>query len=544
MAMPVGFLGQQGVPMNGYVMCFMPMPVNYWVPEGGATDFRHAGALAEVGASQIDNTFEARRKQMVDLALRNADSVTPFASSPAPKLSKAKLRKARNQVDQVLEFLQGGPVAPGPTEEDELKKAAAARPQIGEKNNSRRHFTRMNALRLEAPESWSPARVGHSRQGPSIAATALEQDLSMLRAEDFPMLGADAALPKKCTNDSSSSSTRGSSSSSSEDLGKGAKESVKMSTDTAWGQGATDRPRAAQSNQEMRRCLQGLLNRVCPENVRALAMKIKTETQITSAAELEVVIELIFKRALEEPHYCETFADLVWHLRGSLPTFVADGRKVTLQLALLRFCQEEFESNTLAPVQARDADGDLDGKRDNRTDKQTRRCLSNMRFIGNLFLRELLPVKVISTIMEDFVRHSGDEIPQEYVIECLCELLSTVGYTLESVPVGSAALSPVCELLQDLHNRKLSAGEGIYSRRVHFKIQDVLEIRAAGWTRRILKSEAKMKEEVRQQQARDFPELKCSGDQVAGRCVTGEETIVVGQRPAYLALASARRARA
>ena len=58
--------------------------------------------------------------------------------------------------------------------------------------------------------------------------------------------------------------------------------------------------------------------------------------------------------------------------------------------------------------------------------------LANMKFIGNLFLRQLLAVKVIGQVVHDLVGiKEGNALPEEHMIECVCELLQAIGFTLD-----------------------------------------------------------------------------------------------------------------
>merc|ERR1719163_1012726 len=65
-------------------------------------------------------------------------------------------------------------------------------------------------------------------------------------------------------------------------------------------------------------------------------------------------------------------------------------------------------------------------------------------------------------------------------------------------------------------------GKQVYSKRIQFAIQDVLDTRQAGWTKKVFKTAAKTKEEVRLDMQR------------SGKDETGAEFVVAGLRPAYL----------
>lgn len=60
--------------------------------------------------------------------------------------------------------------------------------------------------------------------------------------------------------------------------------------------------------------------------------------------------------------------------------------------------------------------------------KKKTRVLGNMRFIGELFLRRALSPNVLNDVVHALVFSSkGDAFPDEHFIECLTELLTTIG---------------------------------------------------------------------------------------------------------------------
>jgi hypothetical protein len=276
---------------------------------------------------------------------------------------------------------------------------------------------------------------------------------------------------------------------------------------------------------ELKRCVQSNLNKICPENVSTIAEKITKEANVQNVAELKSVIGLIFKKALAEPHYCETYADMVYHLKAEMPEFPSEsGKPVTFKATLLNVCQDEFESmpRTLADEKTDEAGLDL-GEIEFRKNLRKKRFLANMKFIGHLFLRQLLVTKVIAGIMQDLLNCDTAALPDEPIVECVCELVSAIGYTLDENPIGKASLQQVCGRLLDLKKSTREDGKQFYSKRIQFAIQDLLDIRQAGWAKKVFKTAAKTKEEVRLDMQRS-----------AGKDETGAEFVVAGQRPAYL----------
>jgi hypothetical protein len=277
--------------------------------------------------------------------------------------------------------------------------------------------------------------------------------------------------------------------------------------------------------QQLQRDVNSLLNKVCPESVTVITQRV-AGIEIKSAEELQVVIGLIFKKALAEPHYCETYADMVLALKQCMPEFPSPtgNKPITFKAALLNTTQSEFEAlSQILTITAEESNGLQADEIDTLRKKRRDRARGNMRFIGQLFLRALLGSRIIESIIKDLVKcEDPDLTPEEAIVECVCELLQNTGYTLEcSGEAGKASLSKVCD--------KLCAIKGKYSKRIQFGIQDVLDIRGAGWKKKSFKASAKTKGEIRREQEQDLWAAACGRDmqraevQIAGarRVVTG-----------------------
>merc|ERR1712050_524604 len=97
--------------------------------------------------------------------------------------------------------------------------------------------------------------------------------------------------------------------------------------------------------------------------------------------------------------------------------------------------------------------------------KSKDRALANMKFIGNLYLRSLLAAKVISGVVHDLLT-SDENVPEEHKVECAIELLTNVGYTLESSHQGEALMQRFSARLTDLKNASGPNGRPALSKRV------------------------------------------------------------------------------
>jgi len=98
--------------------------------------------------------------------------------------------------------------------------------------------------------------------------------------------------------------------------------------------------------QEMiERQVRSLLNKIAPDNLQQIVEKM-ADIQLSKHHELEYVINLIYSKALDEDHYCETYADMIFALKNRYPEFAGEegGKKNSFTRDLLNICQSEFEN--------------------------------------------------------------------------------------------------------------------------------------------------------------------------------------------------------
>jgi len=290
--------------------------------------------------------------------------------------------------------------------------------------------------------------------------------------------------------------------------------------------------------EELQRAIQSHLNKICPDNISTITSKIAM-IRPNSAQELEVIAQLIFEKAVVEPHYCPTYAELIFNLCSAFSEFLSnDGSKsITFRSSIIDICQNEYEHVLASTMRcgrternAASDDGDDEFKLASTQKKG--RMLANMTLIGHLFLRQMLPARIISSMLQELVLGNGEEensTPEEHSIECACVLLMSTGCTLDSKSSGRKSIQLVCDRMWELSSHTASKGKEVYSKRVRFVIQDVLDTRLAGWTKKSFKSIAKTKDEVRQDQKQ---ELNAKVKRGAPPMV---EQVVAGQRPVGVA---------
>jgi len=285
--------------------------------------------------------------------------------------------------------------------------------------------------------------------------------------------------------------------------------------------------------EELERRVKSLLNKICPDNLGVIVDRL-AQIELYKAEELDFVIRVIFGKALAEPHYCETYADMVFALKSryaEFPPEIEGEKPVTFTRVLLNTCQNEFENlpTTFEATAEETANHDgqalvLEMKR--RKDKM----LANMKFIGHLFLRQLLAVKVIGQVVHDLIGiKEGGGLPEEHMIECVCELLQAIGYTLDDTPHGENLMNSFAARLRDLSKHPGADGKAIFSKRICFQIENLLDLRKNRWQKKLFKELAKTKDDVRKDAIKEANKAARGG---------GQEilftTQVVGARPAYI----------
>ncbi|KAL8272381.1 hypothetical protein Esti_003671 [Eimeria stiedai] len=263
--------------------------------------------------------------------------------------------------------------------------------------------------------------------------------------------------------------------------------------------------REVEPRERKRRTINALLNKLTIDNFGVVCEKIALEAeQFESVHDLELLSSLLFSKAVSEPEYSEMYADLYLVLRWRSPEFSVPGedRKTSFHRTFVNRCQDEFEKlqgdgrlSMTPEEQAECQDRDDEVKL---LLKKKTRVLGNMRFIGQLFLRRGLSPKVLNDVVHSLVfGNKAETFPDEHFIECLTELLTTIGYTMDQQTTSRGMMSEFLGKLQEL---QLKAG---YSSRIVFRIQDLLDLRQRRWTKKVFTEVAKSVAEIREDAKRD-----------------------------------------
>ncbi|CAD7929714.1 unnamed protein product [Amoebophrya sp. A25] len=262
---------------------------------------------------------------------------------------------------------------------------------------------------------------------------------------------------------------------------------------------------------ETQRQVNGILNKLAPERFKKLCETLAS-LSVKSEGELEIVATEIFEKAVSQGAYCEMYSDMCMVLRSRFPEFPRDdGTSFNFTRALLNRAQQEF--------------GRTSTNSNSEVDKE--RLLGNMKFIGQLFLRKLLSQRIVRSVVSDLIYAAAE--PSALSIECTCVLLKNVGKTLEASSSGKEYLSTFIQRLKELLERKKKATkEALYSKRIKFAIQDVIDLSDNKWLERVVKGAKVKTRGALIQDAQRERELFQSGEQNPYA-----QQVVAGGRPEY-----------
>ncbi|XP_013779883.1 eukaryotic translation initiation factor 4 gamma 3-like [Limulus polyphemus] len=236
--------------------------------------------------------------------------------------------------------------------------------------------------------------------------------------------------------------------------------------------------------QELYKRLKGILNKLTPQMFQPLVRKI-FELQIDTEDRLIGVIDLVFQKAIDEPSFSVTYANLCKNL-ASIQVSSGTGHQVKFSKLLLIKCQQEFEKDVddyvnkneymkkMKEAETEEEKKQLQEDLEEEEKKAKRRSLGNIRFIGELFKQNMLTPKIMDGCIQRLLRQ-GDEDS----LECLCRLLTTVGKDLEGEKgknkIWTQQMDNYCLTMRDIIKKKLTCP------RIRFMLQDVLELRQKNW---------------------------------------------------------------
>lgn len=237
-----------------------------------------------------------------------------------------------------------------------------------------------------------------------------------------------------------------------------------------------------------------MLNKLTAENFELLVEQVKLY-KIDTSERLDGVISLVFEKAISEPKFAPTYANLCKEVAfiTTAPSGQGEGnttKKNTLKVKLITQCQKEFERHKEESIVFNDIEDKLRAienlpELERRDEEKSRleeqhyrvrqRANGTVKFIGELFKIDMLTSKIMKACIDMLLQEVTEE-----KIERVCKLLTTIGGKMEKQDGRNSLDKYFIQLEEMIHpSHKI-----IKSSRIKFEIQNLQDLRNSGWKSR------------------------------------------------------------
>jgi hypothetical protein len=150
--------------------------------------------------------------------------------------------------------------------------------------------------------------------------------------------------------------------------------------------------------------VQGILNKVTPDNLQALSENMKS--LVNSSVEiLRESVDLIHEKAIQEKKFVSVYGDLCKDLCQDSVEFVVDSQRISFRGLMITRCQNHFEIEfkpsdqeavaSNSRISPKDSNVEDKSETDGVYAKFRAKKLGNIRFVGELYKRKLIPERII-----------------------------------------------------------------------------------------------------------------------------------------------------
>ena len=268
-------------------------------------------------------------------------------------------------------------------------------------------------------------------------------------------------------------------------------------SENRWRPQSRDENAKADLPAQVERKVKSLLNKLTIEKFDSISDQIvgwaNMSQNETDGRTLRQVIALVFEKAIDESAWSEMYAQLCAKIQVNISPEIKDevldqkeGKEYRggylFRKYLLTWCQGDFEKGWGAKSEeesAKKPDKEAEMLSDEyyEAQKQKRRGLGLVQFVGELFKLQMLQPRIMHTCIVRLLRTTTE--PEEDEIESVCKLLSTVGYLLDSTSGNHKSRMDVYfKRIDDiLQSPNISS-------RMRFMLMDVVDLRNNNWVSR------------------------------------------------------------
>eukprot|EP01130_Rhizamoeba_saxonica_P017332 TRINITY_DN8370_c0_g1_i2.p2 TRINITY_DN8370_c0_g1~~TRINITY_DN8370_c0_g1_i2.p2 ORF type:complete len:530 (-),score=129.49 TRINITY_DN8370_c0_g1_i2:97-1686(-) len=225
---------------------------------------------------------------------------------------------------------------------------------------------------------------------------------------------------------------------------------------------------------EMFKLANSNLNKISYNNFESILEKILSlSPQIDSLACLKQIVNFIYEKAVVMPQFNNIYADLCSKLINTdqYPYFLRNEEEGchlrNFRRMLLSSCQQAFESAFIVT----ETDDSVESRE--REFIRRSRLFGNIKFIGQLYMRNILKTNAVINIVQNLLQVDEHGICDTENLEQLCGFISTIGSFI--TPKVQVTFNPVFEHLQEITTSDK------YDRRIKYLIMDLLDLKRNNW---------------------------------------------------------------
>jgi len=243
------------------------------------------------------------------------------------------------------------------------------------------------------------------------------------------------------------------------------------------------------SVEQLRRKALGILNKMTLEMFVPLSEQLYA-IGFDTIESVDTLIDILFEKAMVEPHFSTMYATLCNMLAEKIKPFVEEEKTKDFKRTLISNCQIEFQNRK----EKAKIDPALVGEEKEDAERLSKlKYLGTMKFIGELFKQGILAEKTMHTcinIMLEEISSGVDSSEDQF--EGLVKFITTTGQLLESPQMKQPELMK--SYFEQLQNFSTNTE---FPSRVRFMLKDIIDLRENGWTPRRKGVEAKTLAEAR-----------------------------------------------
>ena len=188
-------------------------------------------------------------------------------------------------------------------------------------------------------------------------------------------------------------------------------------------------------------------------------------------------VEMVVKKAQVEEHFCFMYADLCRKITDQWSSGTTESEESLgkmFRVRLLEYCKEEFGRDRVKELDEIRQMSISPEEKDEREILLKKRYTGTMRFIGEIYMKNLVNSGIMQGCIEELL-----EAREEETLVCMCKLFRTIGAKLETND-GKRRTTKVNDYFEIISKMAVEHTNS----RIRFMLKDLVDLRKAGWVER------------------------------------------------------------